>query len=157
ILSLTCLALGTFFSVAAEPETKAAAKSFCIVGYLPEYRIQDYDPAQAAKLTDLIFFSIETKENGELDTRRVTPQALKKLQDIKNQHKIRILVAVGGWDRSKGFVPMAANEKTRKQFVKNIVEYCTENKFDGVDLDWEHPANKAEEQSYANLLADMKE
>ena len=104
---LTFLLAGMLPAAPPEPEGKPAAgppaKSFCVVAYLPDYHLNQVDPDQAGMVTDLIYFSIETKPTGELDDRRVNAQALKKLHEIKKLHKNRLLVSVSGWGRSKGF------------------------------------------------------
>jgi GH18 family chitinase len=40
--------------------------------------------------------------------------------------------------------------------LKAIIGFCQKNQFDGVDLDWEHPANASEEKDYATLLVELK-
>lgn len=50
---------------------------------------------------------------------------------------------------------MTASNETRGRFVKEAVRSCLEHRFDGIDLDWEHPAGAAEQQNYSKLLADL--
>jgi GH18 family chitinase len=127
-----------------------------IVGYLPDYRVEAIDPSVMGFVTDLIFFSIEPKPDGTLDARRLTPRAIEKLRTMRKVHAVRLLVALGGWGRSKGFAPVAASESSRKRFAANLARWCVEHGFDGADFDWEHPANRMEEESYAALLAEVK-
>jgi chitinase len=142
-------------------ETKEAAgqpsQAFCIVGYLPDYRLDAVDPAAAELLTDLIYFSLEPGPSGELDATGLSAATLKKLQDLKDRGKLRMLVTVGGWNRSKGFPQLAADAVARKRFIGNLARLCQENHFDGVDFDWEHPATRAEEEGYASLLIETKQ
>ncbi len=138
-------------TLAAEPQ----APSFPVVAYVPEYRVATLDPAVAGLVTDLIFFSIEPKPTGELDTSRFSTRALEKLQSLRASRKIRLLVALGGWERSHGFPRVATDAKARARFVKELTKFCVEHKFDGADFDWEHPANAAENEGYAALLAEV--
>jgi GH18 family chitinase len=126
------------------------------VSRLPDYRLEALDPSVAASVTDLIFFSLQPKPNGELDTGRWGDQARKKLDQVRKGHKVRLLVAVEGWGRSKGFPAVAADEKARTRFLSDLTKFCVDNKLDGADFDWEHPSNKAEEKAYVTLLAEAK-
>ncbi|HVX62075.1 MAG TPA: glycoside hydrolase family 18 protein [Pirellulales bacterium] len=154
---LVALLLSVGAAPAAEPEpapsSQQTRESFCVVGYLPEYRLDAFELSSSA-LTDLIFFSLEPGPNGDINSQSLTPDALKKLQAVKQRNKLRLLATVGGWGRSKGFAPMATDARTRKQFIENLVRFCLQNEFDGIDFDWEHPENQKEEQAYADLIVE---
>lgn len=154
------IALGGEGTRSAEPDTVSpvpGAKEFCVAGYLPDYRVDEIDPAAAESLTDLIYFSIQPSAEGEVQAAKLSAATLEKLQSLKRRGKLRLLVALGGWDRSQGFAPMASNAQTRRNFVANLTAFCRERHFDGVDFDWEHPANRAEEEAYAALLVETSE
>ncbi|KAI9503393.1 glycoside hydrolase [Coemansia spiralis] len=53
--------------------------------------------------------------------------------------QLRSLISVGGWTWSGGFSDMAASEATRRVFVHSVAEFLQNYKFDGIDIDWEHP------------------
>jgi hypothetical protein len=63
---------------------------------------------------------------------------------------------VGGWERSKGFPKLAAAPAAREKFVATVTNFCLENRFAGVDIDWEHPASDAEYRDFATLLAAIR-
>ncbi|KAJ1732219.1 hypothetical protein LPJ61_002152 [Coemansia biformis] len=56
----------------------------------------------------------------------------------RNPH-LRSLISVGGWSWSGGFSAMAASEHTRAEFVRSVADFLHRYRFDGVDIDWEHP------------------
>lgn len=61
----------------------------------------------------------------------------------KKNPKLKVLLAVGGWNLgSLPFSNMANNEARRKNFIQKSVEFLKKIKFDGLDLDWEYPANR---------------
>lgn len=154
------IALGGKWTRGAEPDTvppDRGAKEFCVAGYLPDYRVNEVDPAAAESLSDLIYFSIQPSAEGEVQAAKLSAATLEKLQTLKGRGKLRLLIAVGGWDRSKGFAPMATNPQTRHKFIANLTAFCRQRNFDGVDFDWEHPANRAEEEAYAALLVETSE
>jgi len=61
----------------------------------------------------------------------------------KTNPKLKVLIAVGGWNQnSMPFSNMVSDEGKRKNFVSKAVEFLIKHKFDGLDLDWEYPANR---------------
>ncbi|KAJ2874917.1 hypothetical protein GGH93_002045 [Coemansia aciculifera] len=52
---------------------------------------------------------------------------------------LRSLISVGGWSWSGGFSAMAASQHSRAEFVRSAGEFLQRYKFDGIDIDWEHP------------------
>jgi GH18 family chitinase len=135
---------------------QSTAGSFAVVAYLPDYRVDAIDLARTARVTDVVYFSIEPKPSGELDLRRAPAQAIAKLRQAKQRHHTRLLVAVGGWDRSSGFKAVVSNPRARARFVANLSEFCQRYGLDGIDFDWEHPQTRQEEQAYGSLLAEVK-
>ncbi|UJR35173.1 hypothetical protein I4U23_027940 [Adineta vaga] len=56
---------------------------------------------------------------------------------------LRVLLSVGGWTHaSRGFNEVSKTAANIKTFVKNSVKFLRDNKFDGLDLDWEYPGAK---------------
>lgn len=153
-----------FASAMADEPTSAKAPSgvsreptpFRVVGYLPDYRLATFDESAARLVSDLVVFSAEAKASGELDTRRLPSEQLRRLKQIKQRTRVGLILCIGGWDRSHGFAAMSASADARQRFVQEATRFCLDQRFDGVDLDWEHPANAAEQQNYAALLKDLK-
>lgn len=131
--------------------------SFRVVGYLPDYRFADFDAEMAEDLSDLIVFSAEPTVDGQLNTERLKNCPWPTLLDFKTQHRVRLLLTIGGWERSTHFAAVASTEELREKFVATVVEYCLARRLDGVDLDWEHPEGVKQEESYAQLLGDLRE
>ncbi len=159
----TLLVLGVVLSPlirAAEPARPPTdghgPPSFCVVGYLPDYRLASFNPEQARFLTDLIWFSAEPEPAGGLNHKGFRSDALAALRQLKERRKVRLLLCVGGWGHSRGFAALAASPLARQRFAAGLVEFCSTNRFDGADLDWEHPANEAEQKDYAALLAELR-
>ena len=130
--------------------------AFHIVGYLPEYRLSAFDAEQARYVTDLVYFSVEPTAEGDFKRNHVREGALAKLHAIKAKHPLTLLLCVGGWGRSAGFAPVTASDETRQALVANLGKFCRENQFDGIDLDWEHPADDAQRANYGRLIVELK-
>lgn len=138
------------------PESAQQRPSLEIIGYLPDWRLKQVPLSVLRPLTDLIYFSIEPAPDGSLNTERCGPDALERLRQIRAVFPGRLLIAVGGWERSAGFVRAATSPVSREKLARNLAHFCTQNGFDGVDFDWEHPANAEEAAAYGALVAAVK-
>lgn len=67
-----------------------------------------------------------------------------KFNDIKLKNPtVKTLLAVGGWNMgSKPFTQMVKTPESRAEFTKSTIQFLRERNFDGLDLDWEYPANR---------------
>ena len=59
---------------------------------------------------------------------------------------LKTLLAVGGWTHEGGaispFSRMVSSAGKRKVFIDSVVKHLRKYNFDGLDLDWEYPANR---------------
>ena len=127
-----------------------------VVGYLPHYRVEALDALPFETLTDVIFFSVEPKVDGSIDSSDAKPAILKKLRALTTPKGVKLHLCVGGWRKSKGFSKMAANLSTRTAFVRNLTAFLKTHQLDGADLDWEHPRSKSEIESFQKLIIELK-
>ena len=133
--------------------TPESAQPFSVVGYLPDYRA--LDPEWGKYVTDIIYFSAEPRVDGTLDTSRFDGNVLSQLHEMQGRNGTRLLISIGGWERSTQFAAMTGNIQTRQKFVDNLAGYIHENKLNGVDFDWEFPQNETEFQNYIRLLEEV--
>jgi GH18 family chitinase len=152
LVLVLCLVL-----TASAQDRQETAAGFRLVGYLPDYRAADFDPAAARGLTDLIVFSAQPDKDGGLNRDRLKRVPWARLREFKTRERVRLLLCVGGWGRSTHFPAVAASDETRRAFVQVAVRACLDERLDGIDLDWEHPRNGQEEAGYAALLAACRE
>ncbi|XP_046551772.1 uncharacterized protein LOC124261496 [Haliotis rubra] len=69
---------------------------------------------------------------------------------------MKTLLAVGGWNfGSKGFHEMCKTPEGRKEFADSVVKFIRENNFDGVDVDWEYPANRGSPPEDTHYYTEM--
>lgn len=137
-------------------ESPLSDTAWRVVGYVPDYRLEGFDESSATFVTDLVVFSAEAEANGTLNTQRFSAVQLRRLKQIKQRTRVGLILCVGGWERSKGFAGMSASADARQRFVSGATRFCLDQRFDGIDLDWEHPANEGEQKNYAILLKDLK-
>jgi chitinase len=133
---------------------KSPPSKFAVIGYLPEYRLDSIKRDALNGVTDLIYFGLVPNNNGRLAETPIPRAALMKLQSIKQQAHCRLLLSVGGWDRSNGFAELTSSPLTRQLFIRNLVQYCRQNGFHGIDYDWEHPKTQIELSNYVKLITE---
>ena len=133
------------------------APRYAVCGYLPNYRIRGFDTALLRYATDVIYFSLEPKDDGTLVTGPFVAEHLKALAEWRTRHGFRLLVSVGGWGRSRGFAAMSTDDARRGKFVKTMTDFCVTHSFDGVDYDWEFPRTAQEKKGYIDLIRDTKQ
>jgi chitinase len=78
-----------------------------------------------------------------------------KLRRFKTRERVRLILCVGGWERSAHFAAVSGSPDKRREFVKAAVQVCLEERLDGLDLDWEHPRDSTEGDRYGTLLAEL--
>eukprot|EP00978_Attheya_sp_CCMP212_P021644 scaffold63488_cov51-Attheya_sp.AAC.3 len=134
-----------------------------IGGYMPDYRSSMDMTSAALNMTDLILFSVSPDSDGSIDGtcclnkdiyKKAREARTKKSETIKDSHGVtnesygddlKIWVSVGGGGRSDGFGSIARDERKRAR---------KEEQLDGVDFDWEQPANQEEFIYYLHLIVE---
>jgi GH18 family chitinase len=150
-------ALGRPRGCLADP-LPAAGREFRIAGYLPEYRLPGFDLELMARgVTDLLLFSAEPTADGGLNLDRLAPEHWPRLREFKTRARVRLVLSLGGWGRSTHFAAVAGDAVRRRTFVSTVIRTCLAERLDGVDLDWEHPRNNAEEEAYGALLSELRD
>jgi chitinase len=131
-----------------------ATRPFQVVGYLPSYSLDRVSPDTHERLTDIIMFSAELTASGDFCDESTEALPISYFQQAKLGHGLRTYICFGGWGRSRGFPMMTGNAAKRESFIARLLAWCLANEFDGVDYDWEFPANADEHAAYARLLAE---
>lgn len=68
-----------------------------------------------------------------------------QLPFLQGLQGVKKILSIGGWDFCTDpstymiFRDVVASESSRSTLVNNILDYLSENNFDGVDIDWEYP------------------
>lgn len=86
----------------------------------------------------------------------------RKFVQLKEKNpKLKILLALGGWNdsRSTKYSQLVSDPDKRSKFVSEAVKLVLEYGFDGLDLDWEYPGyewNPNDKQGFTAWLVDLR-
>ena len=130
--------------------------SFVVTGYLPWYRAETWSPESIGPVTDLIYFGVRLHADGRLNADTLNAAALERLTAARRASGCRLLLCVGGGDRSEGFVAASADDASRQRLCDSLVTLCRAHEFHGIDFDWEYPEGAQQLRSFAQLLAETK-
>ncbi|KAF9481870.1 glycoside hydrolase family 18 protein [Pholiota conissans] len=96
-----------------------------------------------AKYTHLTYsFAETTADTHALDLSGSDPSLLPQFVSEAHKNGVKALVSIGGWTGSRGFSTNVGSAQNRTTFVKTVTNFAKKYKLDGLDFDWEYPANQ---------------
>jgi len=121
--------------------TAALSGAKYVVGYYPAWNRYTFsaDKIEFEHLTHITHAFIWPKSDGKLDKYSTIPYP--DLVNKTHQAGKKILISVGGWGNCTYFSGVLADSTKRQKFIDNLVSFCNDNGYDGVDLDWEYPGS----------------
>ncbi|KAG5953969.1 Chitinase 1 [Claviceps sorghi] len=74
----------------------------------------------------------------------------------KANRKLKVILSIGGWTWSTNFPAVASSSATRLRFAKSAVAFMKDWGFDGIDVDWEYPADDIQATNMVRLLRTIR-
>jgi chitinase len=168
----TTLALAVLLPLAAgavyaQPDSAStvANKTEIIAYVFPRDRILGANEVAAKKLTRINYAFANVADGKVVEGFAHDRENFAVLNGLKQQNPhLKILVSVGGWTWSKNFSDAALTKESRKVFIESGVEFVKRYDLDGLDIDWEYPGLKGDnnkfrpedKENYTLLLKELR-
>lgn len=124
-------------------------QDYRIVGYVHGPRGATVQPADAVRLTHINYAFANVRDGAVVLEDPNDPANLAQLIELRRQNpNLRILLSVGGWSWSENFSDAALTEASRTKFARTGVALMVRHNLDGLDIDWEYPGQKGEDNVY---------
>ncbi|KAG7122040.1 Chitinase 1 like protein [Verticillium longisporum] len=75
----------------------------------------------------------------------------------KSNRYLKTMLSIGGWTLSANFPVVASTPTGRLTFAQSSVSLMKDWGFDGIDIDWEYPADENEAENFILLLAAVRQ
>lgn len=140
-----------FVSCKTEKEMEQTPSKKVIIGYVPGFRgVLDAENIEADKLTHINYAFVDVKDSlawlTNMETDTVNFRRLNSLKEVNPD--LKILISIGGWSWSENFSDAVLTESSREKFAKSSVGIIADYKLDGVDIDWEYPGLKGQDNVF---------
>lgn len=151
-----------------KPKAPPSPQKKIIVGYVPGFRGSlDGLSIDANKLTHINYAFVDVKDSmawlTNIETDTINFRILNKLKKVNPD--LKILISIGGWSWSGNFSDAVLTANSRRKFAKTSVGIVADNNLDGVDIDWEYPGQRgdnnifrpADKQNYTLMFKEIRE
>lgn len=125
-----------------------------VLGYY--YAAAQYYPQNSidfSKITHIAHCFVYPDSSGELHSEPGFQYP--ELISATHQNNKKIILAVGGYGYSNAFGYLCSDQLKRAQLVDDLVTYCANNGYDGIDIDWEFP-KQADRENYVAFISELR-
>lgn len=139
--------VGASFGMMDNEKAEKDVRSKVVIGYVGGFRgLVNMDMISPEKLTHINYAFVDVQGNRAFLTNEKTDTVnFRKLVLLKKKNPaLKILISIGGWAWSKNFSDAVLTDTSRAAFAASAVEIIRKYKLDGVDIDWEYPAQPGE-------------
>lgn len=135
-------------------ESAAAVGGPVILGYYPCWA-EEPSPAKInyGLFTHLVH-AFATVEKGKLSTSGNLPS--RQLTERAHAAHVRVLLGLGGAGSRAAFDELVKDASATETLIRSVVAMVTEYGYDGIDLDWEFPA-EADQLQMASFVKELRQ
>ena len=135
------------FSCSEKPKEAPSPDKKLIIGYVPGFRgVLDELAIDANKLTHINYAFVDVQDSmawlTNMETDTINFRLLNQLKEVNPD--LRILISIGGWSWSGNFSDAVLTPESRSKFAKTSVKIVEDYDLDGVDIDWEYPGQRGD-------------
>ena len=144
LLFLVCTVITTSFFVAKN-------KKPVVIAYVGGFRgLVNTDSINVWRLSHINYAFVDVKDNRAwLHNEATDTINLRKLSELKKQKPdIKILISLGGWSWSKNFSDAVLTDSSTRNFANSCIAIMAKYNLDGVDIDWEYPGMRGDNNKY---------
>lgn len=158
------------YILASAPSSFAQSRSKpVIIGYVGGYNgnIIDASAIEASRLSHINYAFVDIKDNRAwLHNEKTDTVNFRLLNELKKVNPdLKILISIGGWTWSKHFSDAVLTDASTQAFAQSAVDIVEIYHLDGVDIDWEYPGMKGDDNTfrpedrkgYTNLFRHLRE
>ncbi len=158
----------SLFLISAFMPAKQMDKKPVIIAYVGGFRgIAEIDSLDPSKLSHINYAFVDVKDNRawlhNLSTDTIN---FRRLNELKKRNKdLKLLISMGGWTWSKNFSDAVLTDTSTHAFAYSCIDIVADYNLDGVDIDWEYPGLKGDnnkfrpedKQGYTRLFKELRE
>ncbi|KAF9463284.1 chitinase [Collybia nuda] len=159
------LLLGLVLPVFCVPQV-SGANYLVAAAWYAGWHAKDFPLSKVSwsKYTHMTYAFAETTANVKAFNISASDQEmLQQFSSMARKNGVKSLISIGGWTGSRFFSDNVATAQNRTVFVKSVVDLVAKYNLDGIDFDWEYPANQGigwntiTANDTANFLAFLQE
>lgn len=167
--SFACFAGIALLFVSVQPSLAQKKPKPVIIGYVGGYNgnIVETSKIEAQRLSHINYAFVDVKDNRAwLHNEKTDTVNFRNLNELKKINPdLKILISIGGWTWSKNFSDAVLTDTSTNNFSKSAVEIVAKHNLDGVDIDWEYPGLKGDNNTfrpedrtgYTNMFKHLRE
>jgi chitinase len=130
---------------------QSTTKKKVVIGYIPGYNgVFDATTVDADKLTHINYAFVDVKDSmawlTNISTDTINFRTLNYLK--KANPDLKLMISIGGWAWSENFSDAVFTESSRKKFARTGCEIVERYELDGIDIDWEYPGLRGEDNVF---------
>jgi chitinase len=129
----------------------AKKKKPVIIAYVGGFRgLINTDSINIGRLSHINYAFVDVKDNRAwLHNEATDTINLRRLSELKQKKPhLNILISLGGWSWSKNFSDAVLTDSSTRNFANSCVDIVAKYNLDGVDIDWEYPGMRGDNNKF---------